>query len=127
MADVANNAATDTTTPHAVSLWAGILAGPVAWLLQMQTGYALVPWACATGHVFVLHLVTLGGLLIAAAGALIGWREWQRAGREWPKGKGGPQTRRRFMAVLGLLTSVLFFFVIVAQGIPSFILNPCQP
>ena len=124
MADVANNAAPH---PHALALWTGILAGPVAWLLQMQTSYALVPWACATGHVFVLHLVTLAGLLIAAAGAWLAWRDWRRFGKEWPKGKGGPQMRRRFMAVLGLLTSVMFFLVILAQGIPSFILNPCQP
>jgi hypothetical protein len=124
MADVANNTAPPA---NAVALWTGILAGPVAWLLQMQTGFALVPWACATGHVFVLHLVTLAGLLIAAAGALVAWRDWRRFGKEWPKGKGGRQMRRRFMAVLGLLTSVLFFFVILAQGIPSFILNPCQP
>src|ERR1051325_345753 len=124
MADVANNTAPPS---NALALWAGILAGPVAWLLQMQGGYTLVPWACANGHVFVLHLVTLVGLLIAAAGALIAWRDWRRFGKQWPKGKGGPHMRRRFMAVLGLLTSVMFFLVILAQGIPSFILKPCQP
>ena len=124
MSDVANN----TTAPaNALSLWAGILAGPFAWFLQMQVSYALVPWACATGHLVVLHLTTLGGMLIAAAGALIAWREWRRVGSEWPKGAGGPQMRSRFMAVLGLLISILFFLVILAQGIPSFILNPCQP
>jgi hypothetical protein len=35
--------------------------------------------------------------------------------------------RSRFMAVLGLLTSILFFLIILAQSIPSFILSPCQP
>src|SRR4051812_45535055 len=124
MADVTNNTITPT---NAMRLWAGILAGPIAWFLQMQVSYALVPWACATGHLIVLHLLTLGGLLIAAAGALTAWREWQRLGREWPKGAGGPQARSRFMAVLGLLASIMFFLVILAQGIPSFLLNPCQP
>jgi hypothetical protein len=122
MSDVANN-----TMPNAMAQWAGVLGGPVAWLVQMECNYALVGWACATGHVVVLHLVTLGGLLIAAAGGLTAWREWRRSGTQWPKGAGGPQTRSRFMAVLGLLTSLLFFFVILAQGIPSFILSPCQP
>ena len=124
MSDVANNTAMPT---NALALWTGMLAGPIAWLLQMELGYALVPWACATGHIVVLHIVTLGGLLIAAAGALVAWREWRRSGREWPKGAGGPQMRSRFMAVLGLLTSVMFFLVILAQGLPSFILSPCQP
>lgn len=110
-----------------MALWTGILAAPIAWFLQMQINYALVPWACATGHMMVLHMVTLGGLLIAAASTLTAWREWQRSGKEWPKGAGGPQMRSRFMAVLGLLISVMFFFVILAQSIPSFILSPCQP
>jgi hypothetical protein len=67
MSNVANN----TTTPaNALGLWTGILAGPAAWLLQFEINYALVPWACATGHLFALRLVTLGGLLLAAAG---GW------------------------------------------------------
>ena len=51
----------------------------------------------------------------------------RRFGKQWPQATGGPQMRRRFMAVLGLLTSTMFFFVILAQGIPSFMLNPCQP
>ena len=124
MADVANNTA---PPPNALTLWGGILAAPLAWFLQMQVNYALVPWACATGHLFVLRLVTLGGLAVAAAGALLAWREWRRMGGEWPKGAGGPQMRSRFMAVLGLLISIMFFLVILAQGIPNFILSPCQP
>ena len=124
MSEVANN---EQAPANALALWTGILAGPVAWLLQFQIKYALVPWACASGHVFVLHLVTFGGLAIAAAGGFVAWREWQRSGREWPKTTGGPQMRSRFMAVLGLLISVLFFIVILAQGIPIFVLNPCQP
>jgi hypothetical protein len=124
MTDVANNT---ETPPNALALWTGILAGPFAWFMQMQINYALVPWACATGHMMVLHMVMFGGLLIVAASMLAAWREWRRLGREWPKGAGGPQMRSRFMAVLGLFTSLLFFFVILAQGIPSFILSPCQP
>ena len=124
MDKVANNEAAQA---NALALWTGILAGPVAWLLQFEIRYALVPWACATGHLFALHLVTLGGLALAAAGGFIAWREWQRCGKEWPQAKGGPPMRSRFMAVLGLLTSILFLLAILAQAIPSFILNPCQP
>lgn len=108
--------------------WTGLLAGPFAWLLQLQTAYVLIPWACAHDQQGIsLHLVTLASLLLTAAGAFIAWRSWQSAGREWPGPAGGPIPRSRFMAVLGLCTSAFFILVIIVQGLASFILHPCQP
>lgn len=110
-----------------LELWTGMLAGPIAWLLQLQTNYILAQLVCSrTSHV-MLHVITVVALLLAAGGGLIAWRSWQQAGREWPGESEGVVPRSRFMAVVGLLTSVMFFLVILAQGIPSFILNPCQP
>lgn len=103
-----------------------MLAAPIAWLLELQLHYMLVPWACLTGEHFVLHLITIGALLIAALGGALAWQGWRQSGRVWPDGSGGVAPRSRFMAVMGLLLSLLFFFVILAQGIPIFVLNPCQ-
>ena len=107
-------------------LWTGVLLAPVVWATQMEINYLLVPYACMTGHRVALYLVTLAALILAAAGGFIAWRNWQEAGREWPDDAGDARTRSRFMAVLGLLTSSMFFLVILAQGIPDFILHPCQ-
>lgn len=108
--------------------WAGLLAGPLAWLLQLQTGYTLIPWACAhDAHAISLHVVTIAALLLTAAGGFVAWRGWQRAGREQPGGEGRAAARSRFMSILGLLTSAMFFLVILVQGSASFILHPCQP
>ncbi|HKP72773.1 MAG TPA: hypothetical protein VJT82_07540 [Pyrinomonadaceae bacterium] len=108
--------------------WTGLLAAPTAWALQMQVGYTLVPWACAHDEQAVsLHVVTVVALLMTAGGAFVSWRVWRKTGREWPGGEGGAVGRSRFMAVLGLLTSAIFFLLILMQGVASFIVHPCQP
>jgi hypothetical protein len=108
-------------------LWVGLFAGPAAFLLYLQVNYMLVPWACATGHHFVLHLVMAAALLITVVGVASAWRGWHKAGRKWPDGSVGVLSRNRFLAVMGLLLDIFFFIIIIAQGIPNFILNPCQP
>ena len=110
-----------------LALWTGILLPPVAWFLSQQLSYTLVLWACATGRQFVLHIVTVAMLLLAGAGGFIAWRTWRRAGRGRPDEGGGMLPRSRFMAVVGLLSSGMFALVIVAQGIPSFLLSACVP
>ncbi len=110
-----------------LALWAGVLVPPLAWLSNLLVSYLLVPWACATGRQFVLHLVTLVAVLLALGGGLLAWHNWWRAGREWPGDGGGVLVRSRFMAVVGLLSSAVFGLVILAQGIPSFILHACEP
>jgi hypothetical protein len=108
--------------------WTGLLAAPAAWALQMQVGYTLVPWVCAhDAQAVSLHVITVVALLLSAAGAFISWRSWRKAGQEWPRDEGGAVGRSRFMGVLGLLTSAIFFLLILMQGVASFILHPCQP
>jgi hypothetical protein len=109
-----------------MALWAGILLPPFAWFLHQQLSYMLVSWACMTGRQFILYVVTLAMLLLAIGGGLIARHTWQRFGHDEPDEAGGVLARSRFMAVVGLLSSVLFSLVILAQGIPSFILNACE-
>ena len=125
MSTEAKETSAQTSSPPL--LWAGLFAGPAAVLLNLQINYMLVPWTCLTGHRFVLHLVMLAALSIAIAGGLSAWRGWKQMGREWPDGSGGAVPRNRFMAALGVLLSIFSFIVILALGIPNFILNPCQP
>lgn len=109
-----------------LSLWAGIFVAPIAALAHQQVNYMLVPWACAEGTRLPLFLVTLVSLGVAAGGGLVAWRNWERAGREWPTEAAGAAPRSRFMAAVGLLLSGLLALVIVAQGIASLFLDPCQ-
>ena len=120
---------TRTEIPDARSiraLWIGILVAPVAFLLNLEVGYALVPTACSSGNELLTHLVHLAALALAVFGGVTAWRCWKGTGEIWPGGDGGPVARSRFMAGLGWLTSALYALVILAQWIPSFVLDPCQ-
>ncbi|HEX9937423.1 MAG TPA: hypothetical protein VGB15_09875 [Longimicrobium sp.] len=108
------------------ALWFAVLAGPLAWMLGLNAAYSLVRVACAKNSMLYLHAVSLLTLLLALAGGVVAWREWQRAGREWPGEGGGTLPRSRFMVALGVLASALFSLVIVAQWVASFFLNPCM-
>jgi len=107
-------------------LWFGILAGPLAFLLNLQLSYMLVQPVCVTAHHIILHLVPAGALLLAASGGVSAWWNWQRTGQAESSKAEGVLPRSRFMADVGLLTSGLFLVVIVAQWLPNFILSPCQ-
>jgi hypothetical protein len=108
------------------ALWVGLLLAPVAFLINLEAAYALVPTACSSRTELPVHLVHLACLLLTLYGLLTAWRCWKAAGAIWPGGAGDPLARSRFMAGVGLLVSALFVLVIVAQWIPSFILDPCQ-
>jgi hypothetical protein len=108
------------------ALWIGVLLPPIAFLLNLEAAYALVPAACSSRNLLLIHLVHLVGLALAVFGGLTALRSWRRNGSTWPGGEGGPLSRTRFMSGLGMFLSLQFGLVIVAQWIPSFILDPCQ-
>ncbi len=105
-------------------LWAGFLAGPVAWAVQLQSGYTLAAWQCDNGPHWPLHLASLVCLLAATGGGYLAWGHWRAVGG-WPSGTDEPTGGRvRLMAVLGMMTAVLFSLVIVAQWVALMVL-PC--
>ena len=57
---------TTARTADARLLWVGLLAGPVAWAVQLQAAYAMAAWACDGGPAWPLHLTSLVCLLAAA-------------------------------------------------------------
>src|SRR5205085_11119411 len=107
-------------------LWVTILVGPVLMLAQQQLQFMLVPWACATGLRPYLWIVTAVSILIVLGAAANARRMWQQTGADWPSEEGGAMPRTRFMAAGALLLNLMFAFAILAQGIPTFILNPCN-
>ena len=54
-------------------LWFAVLAGPAALFANQFAGYALVKWACASGHTYVLTGIAVATLCLALAGAWVGW------------------------------------------------------
>ncbi|MCA1815305.1 MAG: hypothetical protein LC746_02645 [Acidobacteria bacterium] len=108
------------------SLMLGLLLAPVAWGAQQQTLYTMVPWACQSGHFFVMHLVSIAAVAVALVGSLVAWRNWDRLGRGEPGEEGGAAGRSRFLAAAGVIASLFFALVICAQWIATFVLHPCM-
>jgi hypothetical protein len=106
-------------------LWIGVLAGPLVALLEQEVLYLLVPDACARGHELPLHLAALTALLLIVGAGLLALREWRRVAEE-AHGTGGPRARSRFMAAVGMLTSIIFGLGIAAHWLAVIVLGACQ-
>jgi hypothetical protein len=115
-------------------LWFGILGGPIAWVLHLLIGYSLEEWfACSPsattrGEVLgmdvrsVTVLITIVFGTVAAAAALVALRYLRRAPRP---GDEGPM-RVRWMAVVGMMNSILYLLIILGGLGPAFILDVCE-
>lgn len=103
----------------------GLLGAPLVWAAQLQAGYSLGTMLCTDRMRISMHLVSLVSLVLCALCAWIAWRAWQAVGAEWPPDAGDPPGRARFMAAVGLITSVGFFVVVLAQAVPSFVFPIC--
>jgi hypothetical protein len=107
-------------------LWAGILAGPVAWALDLGVSYAIVKWTCRAGTHGPFAALTAAALAMTAAGAAISWTALERTRGDMPEDGGTPRQRARFMAMLGLTSSALFALTIAAAAIPWWVLDACR-
>jgi hypothetical protein len=106
-------------------LWIGVLAGPLVALAEQEAQYLLVPGACAGGRVLPLHATALIALLLILGSGLLATRELRRIGPEAEEA-GSPGARGRFMAVVGILSSVVFGLGVVAHWLAVVILGVCR-
>jgi hypothetical protein len=107
-------------------LWAGILAGPVAWAFDLEASYAVVKWACHTQNQGVFPLITIVSLAVVVGGGVLSWNALMRTSNETSTDSSRPRQRARFMAVLGLASCALFALQILAGAIPTWVLDACQ-
>src|SRR5204863_1457924 len=111
-----SESATEGTVPREnLAMWTGVLGSAVVWAIQLQTAYAMVPWACSSGHRWLLPVVSLVFLVAAAVPGGIAWKLWRKAsaGNATERETAGAG-RRRFMAMLGMMDSAIFFLLILA-------------
>ena len=106
-------------------LWTGMLLAPVAWAIQLQLVYLTSEFGCFTSDFLWNHIVSGLMLVVALVGGVIAWSEWVAAGATTDEQGGDRMSRRRFMALIGILTSSLFSVTIVAQWLPTLLRVPC--
>src|SRR5215207_9528175 len=104
MSNRQENAETVTADPHrALWLWIGLLLPPGVWLLQFQAVYLASEWACyAMDHTWN-HVASIVALVLSVFGLWIAYSDFNVAGGGTENERSDQDTRRRFMAILGLL------------------------
>lgn len=114
-------------------LWFGVLGAPLAWLTQLVVNYSLEEWfSCSpsvteVGEVLGMSvrtvglIVTLGTGLVAVGAGVASVSCFRKTG-------GGDErsNRPRWMAIAGIMNSVLYLLFIVVGVVPTLILNLCE-
>jgi hypothetical protein len=108
-------------------VWFGVLGGPVTWALFHLMGLEVVQATCSPVgspgpyDAWALGIAVAGGAIAMAAGAVS--IHVFRATRE--SGDELPASRIHFLSVIGMTVSVLFFALMVMQGLGSYFLPEC--
>lgn len=126
------------------TLYLGVLLAPLAWILQLVIGFEVANRACFAPGIpektpmtvppwleTALTTTNIVALIAAALAIAICLRSMRRTGtKRHPRGAGGMlnvgEGRTRFLAVFGLLTSVLFFVAIAFNTASLFLVPLCE-
>jgi hypothetical protein len=103
-----------------------LLAGALAFGLDLSASYVLRLHACSVEAPFELRLVSVIAFFIAASGLTGGIIQFLKLPHDAEEKGGDPHDRAHFESLLGLALSVSFMAGIVALAIPSWLLRPCQ-
>ena len=107
-------------------MWWGLIAGFLAWGLDLGASYVLEQHSCSTGHHYVLHAISFGCLIVAVSGFFAGFAEFRRLPEGTNEEGGSRFDRAHFQALLGIAFSLSFTLVVIAGAIPRWILGPCE-
>jgi len=108
-----------------VLLWTSMLSGPIAFGLNLQSGYALVKWACSRDQRFVLPLVAIACFGVAMYGVYLGWTLLGKTGDATEAG-GREVDRSYFMAMTAIGLNALLGLLILTTMVSQFVLSPCE-
>ena len=115
-------------------LWFGALGAPAAWTVQLLLNYSLEEWfACSPsatrkGEVVGLQvptaaLLTSGALMaVAVVAGLVSVSCYRKIG----DGSNEVTSRAKWMALAGIMNSVLYLIVILASFGPPLLLDICE-
>ena len=130
-------------------LWFGLVGGPLAWTVQTLVDLALTSHGCyprlfplaapmLAGLRGILAIVSVAALIVCIVAALVAMRSWNRTRHEHQSSSGagekhGPSAalletgegRTRFLALSGLMTSIVFTIAVLAHTVSIFIVGPC--
>jgi hypothetical protein len=121
-----NERARFTRWPGLLSLTLGVVAGPIAVLVNEELIYVTNMWACGTGKQLAMHVVPLICVLVALGAGGLAWGDWVRTGRGVEDEAATIDARSRFLALAGMAVSALSALVILAQWLAIFVFGACM-
>lgn len=117
-------------------LWFGVLAGPIAWAIQLGANWFLAevvacsPHATPIGEIasIPLHAVTMSlNAVLLAVTALAGVVSWRSLQTLRDHGDETTGHRAEWMARSGLINSVVFLVIIASSFVSIAITGGCMP
>jgi hypothetical protein len=113
------------------ALWAGLLTGPIAWLMLLEVNYILAYVACESRSTWFMHLAVVIALLVVATA---GYGAWAASHGNIlaaetltpPLSDETRLQRSRWMSLAGVALSAWFLLVILAMEVPLIVLKECQ-
>lgn len=136
MTESAAEAVTRREGRGSVLLWFAVLGAPAAWAAQLLVNYSLEEWfACAPavtaeGRVIGVAVptfalvVTIGLTLLATSAGSVALSCLRRI--QAHDGDTHVSQRARWMAIAGVMNSVLYLLLIVASFGPPLLLDVCR-
>ncbi len=106
-------------------LWPPIIIPPLVFLAALTAGLAVPNWECGHQYRYVLHVVALICLAIAAGGIALAWRDWRSVGLAHPDDRPDRAMQVRFISALGMGVSSLMAMATVTYWAVVIILPPC--
>lgn len=112
-------------------MWAGLLAGPLVWLVLLETNYVLAYVACELQQTWFLHLSTALAVLLVGGAGYAAWRAsfgdiTTDETLTDPLDEETRVQRSRWMSLAGVAFSAWFIIVILAMEVPVIVLKECQ-
>jgi hypothetical protein len=113
------------------ALWAGILTGPITWLVLLETNYVSSYVACETRQTWFMHAAVAAAVALVAVAGVAAWSASIGPPADAttvaePVSDETCVQRVRWMSIAGTATSVFFILVILAMEIPILVLRTCQ-
>ena len=125
---------------HRWAIWFGLLGAPIAWSLQELVNVSLAGYACYPHDVplatplwpqlgVLSFSVEAIAIIIAIAAGVVALTNWRRSRDEKPGDAhqllGSGDGRTRFMAMAGMMTSLLFLIGIALSALNLVAVPPC--
>lgn len=107
-----------------LALWLAFLGPPWIWLIAFQIKYSLAAAPVESAKHALVRIAGLAALALIGGLGLLSWREWRLARASPLDRYAGVGARIHFMAVVGIMESVIFFLVTFAQVLAPFFIAP---